>query len=318
MKKPGLDVLAFGEVLWDLFEDDTGDFLPRLGGAPANLVVHLARLGFRAGVLGGVGDDFLGARLRDELRQAGVALGPLVTKKERTGVVFIRRSKDGEPNFLFYREQSADMTISAKDVERVFSPPAVVHVSTSTLSRPLLAKATWELLAKADGKAFVVCDLNVRLRMWKSREHLRKATKKLLRHARLVKASEGDFRAMGFSSTKEGLRFLEKRVPIVLLTRGGGAAEVHREGKVIAKVAANKTKVVDATGAGDGFLAGFLAVLLRAKKVSGTKLTAGPEELLAALRFGHEIGSRVVGKIGSIEGTRDVSAMKKAFARTSC
>ncbi|MDP9148984.1 MAG: PfkB family carbohydrate kinase, partial [Myxococcota bacterium] len=57
-----LDVICFGEILWDIFELGRRGTEPlaqrfrrELGGAPANVATGLARLGVRAAVVGGVG-----------------------------------------------------------------------------------------------------------------------------------------------------------------------------------------------------------------------------------------------------------------------
>src|ERR1700722_8780070 len=64
-----LDVVCFGEILWDIFGVATRgappapiarDLRRELGGAPANVATGLARLGVRAGIVGGIGIDKLG------------------------------------------------------------------------------------------------------------------------------------------------------------------------------------------------------------------------------------------------------------------
>ena len=75
-KSAAIDVVTFGEVLWDIYlEQETKktaepkskatsqSFDGKLGGAPCNVAVHLARLGSRSALVGGVGRDFLGDAL---------------------------------------------------------------------------------------------------------------------------------------------------------------------------------------------------------------------------------------------------------------
>src|SRR2546425_7587563 len=73
-------VVGIGEVLWDLLPDG-----PRLGGAPCNVLVHLARLGHRAAYVTAVGEDELGVAARRELETLGLDTSLVATSHLRTG-----------------------------------------------------------------------------------------------------------------------------------------------------------------------------------------------------------------------------------------
>ena len=65
---------------------------------------------------------------------------------------------------------------------------------------------------------------------------------------------------------------------------------------------APKVKVVDQTGAGDGFDAGLLSALCEHLR-QGTALDAlSDEEVSAALAFGCQVGARVVTRLGAVAG----------------
>ena len=55
----GLNILAFGEVLWDIIDGE-----PRIGGAPLNFCAHCSRLGDDVAILSAVGMDDLGFMAR--------------------------------------------------------------------------------------------------------------------------------------------------------------------------------------------------------------------------------------------------------------
>ncbi len=117
-------VVTSGEILWDIYEAGArrpGETIARdlhaeVGGAPANVAVGLARLGVSVAFLGGVGDDAFGESMRAALAEAGVSPELLVTRPERTGLTFVRRDARGEPSFLFYRRQSADVSVQVSDL----------------------------------------------------------------------------------------------------------------------------------------------------------------------------------------------------------
>src|SRR4051812_46065050 len=102
-----LDAIAFGEILWDLFEVRPGIFDRQLGGAPANVATGLARLGVRAAIAGAVGRDSFGDDLVEHLRRDGVDTRLVERLPNRTGITFVTRDARGEPRFLFYRHDTA-------------------------------------------------------------------------------------------------------------------------------------------------------------------------------------------------------------------
>src|SRR5438128_2372978 len=72
------DVLAFGRISMDLYPEQSGpfndveSFAKSLGGSAANVAVASARLGRRAALVSGVGNDRPGAYVRSALADFGV------------------------------------------------------------------------------------------------------------------------------------------------------------------------------------------------------------------------------------------------------
>lgn len=315
-----LDVITFGEVLWDIYEDPKtrgpgepiGRVLRReLGGAPANVAVALARLGKKSGVVGGVGQDAFGDALLALLSKERVETTFLLRYPARTGLTFITRDKDGEPKFLFYRNKTADMAMRARDVTAAMGGARWVLSGTSTLVKKGLAKATFRWLEEAKArKASVAVDLNVRSHLWESKRAMKRAIAELLLHAQLVKASRDDLDALG------GLTWLRKTAPgaTLILTSGGGPARaIGAHGDVEART--KKAPCVDATGAGDAFLAGVLATLLTHDAAPGRAAWKSPQVFVQALRVGHMLGRKAISATGAVTGLTGLSEAKRALGR---
>ena len=312
-----VDVACFGEILWDVFEAERaprGDPIARvfrreLGGAPANVAVDLARVGVRAAVVGGVGRDAFGVALERALAREGVVTDGLVRLPSRTGLAFVRRDERGEPSFLFYRHETADMMVRARDLSPFRAKWALV--GTSTMLDPGLAEATRAFLRHARrGGAAIVVDLNVRAHLWKSPTVMRARIAELLRHADLVKGSAPDLRAVG------GERFLKKHAPNAtwVLTDGASSARaVGAHGEVV--VPATPVKCVDATGAGDAFIAGVLAALLAANARPGRRAFRDPQVFAEALAVGHKLGAKAVSRPGAVAGLVGLGAALAALRR---
>ena len=162
-----VSVATFGEVLWDLFEIGPDTYRRELGGAPSNLAIGLARLGVRVAVVGAVGADAFGEALVRRLREERVDTSLIARLPNRTGLAFVHRDARGEPSFLFYRHDTADMAIRPKDVRPVKAK--YIACGTSTLLDEGLRRATERFvrLGKRAGAVLAV-DLNVRTHLWKS------------------------------------------------------------------------------------------------------------------------------------------------------
>jgi fructokinase len=95
------NIVALGEVLWDVFED-LGT--KRLGGAPLNFVAHASRLGNQARLISSVGDDELGRDALGLIRSFGISTDLIpVSSSLPTGVARVWLGKDGQVSFKIER-----------------------------------------------------------------------------------------------------------------------------------------------------------------------------------------------------------------------
>jgi len=310
-----LDVVCFGEILWDMFETRprAGAVLPvareyrrELGGAPANVATGLARLGARVAVVGGVGRDSFGEALVAHLASDGVDVRFVVKLPNRTGLTFVTRDEAGEPAFLFYRHDSADLSVRAKHVVPAMGRARWALVGSSTLMTRDLARATTRFLDVAErAGASLFVDLNVRAHLWPSRRAMERAIGELVRRADVVKASDADLRAVAGGAA--GLGWLERHAPQAtwLVTRGPGVASaIGKHGSI--DVPAVRARCVDATGAGDAFIAGALATLVAARAVPRSASWSAPGVWRTALRAGHMMGKKAVSRPGAVAGLVDL------------
>jgi fructokinase len=311
------DVVCFGEILWDFFEArPRGDepiarvFRRELGGAPANVATGLARLGVRTALVGGVGRDRFGQALISHLREDGVDVRFVVKLPNRTGLTFVARGVRGEPEFIFFRHESADVSIRAEHLTPAMGRARWALVGTSTLMTQDLLRATGRFVDSVEraGTRLLV-DLNVRPHLWPNRRAMHVAVEGLVSRADLVKASDADLRAVSGSA---GVRWLERHAPGAswLITRGPGTASaIGPHGEVHTR--ALRARCVDATGAGDAFIAGSLATLVRARATPGSSAWRDATVWRAALRAGHEMGRKAVSRPGAVAGLR---ALGRAFS----
>ena len=117
-------IVSFGEMLIDFVTTLSGVSLPEApgflkvpGGAPANVAIAVSRLGGKAAFVGKLGDDEFGHMLAGILRENGVVdEGINFDKGARTALAFVTLRADGEREFMFYRNPSADMLLTPDEL----------------------------------------------------------------------------------------------------------------------------------------------------------------------------------------------------------
>ncbi|XP_058085572.1 probable fructokinase-7 isoform X2 [Magnolia sinica] len=118
-------VVCFGEMLIDFVPTVGGESLAEApafkkapGGAPANVAVGISRLGGSSAFIGKVGQDAFGYMLAEVLKEnnvdnSGMRFDPVA----RTALAFVTLRADGEREFLFFRNPSADMLFRQSELD---------------------------------------------------------------------------------------------------------------------------------------------------------------------------------------------------------
>ncbi len=271
--EPGLQIVVVGVASRDLVADDPRGW--RLGGSATYCSLTAARLGLRVGCLLGVDADAAEAAELDQLRAAGVSLRLVGLKR---GPVFENLEIDGHRR---QRWHSASDSLPSGEL------PSAWRGAGAWLAVPIAGElgVEWAGIV-ADGAALGVGWQGL-LRTFDGDGWVKRArptASPLLAKAGLVVASVDD--VAGDVVTAE-LRALAPAATIVL-TAGEGGGIALREGRIASYRAVPAGLVVDATGAGDV----FLAALMTAWILTGKLATA------ATLRFAAAAASCVVGDIG--------------------
>lgn len=266
-----IDVLAVGEAVVDFISEHPADqladvdtFRRYLGGSPANIAVHVSKLGGRAALIAKTGIGAFGTFIKGELRAAGVNTDHLVMDhRVHTSAVFVARTR-GTPDFEALR--AGDVQLEPADIpEEAVRAARIVHASTFALSRPPAREAVRRAfeIAVAAGRVTSL-DPNFSPIVWPEMDEARSIVAEVLAHAMLSKPSLDDcHRLFGDRASPETYieRFHEMGPQVVVLTMGREGI-LWSEGGAPAFVPARPIDVVDATGAGDSFWAGFLVALL--------------------------------------------------------
>ena len=266
-------IVTLGEVVSDIYRgEEISDvelgLVARPGGAPANVAVAASRLGAEAVFVGGVGRDLFGDFILRALESEGVETAGVRRQKQptRTSLAFVEISESGDREFTFYRSSpAADELLSPDDVTGdLISGASFVNFGSIPLIREPVRSATHRIAELArEQNVPVAFDVNLREHLWDSREAAREAVDPLLDLSTIVKLGDDELGPLlGTDDAEEAARMLlDRGVLLVLISKGpDGAFYATRDfsGDV---PAFDVGEIVDATGAGDAFLAATLVHL---------------------------------------------------------
>lgn len=307
-------VIAIGELLIDFVPQQKGCKLSEVthfervaGGAPANVAVAVARLGGSAAMLSQVGEDAFGTYILQVLADAGVdTSGVFRTARAGTGLAFVSLDADGNREFSFFRNPSADLYLEPSQLlAEQFEGCGVLHFcSVDLVDWPVKRAHRRAIELARQAGAFISFDPNVRLPLWEHPADCQAAIREFLPCADLVKLSDDELEFVtGCKSEKEAVEWTMKQgAKMVLVTKGGQGSSVYTA-HTRADCAPLAVPVIDTTGAGDSFAGSFLFQLVR-DGVRAESLAALPGDVLTDyLRFSARYASLVVQKKGAAMAT---------------
>ena len=314
------DVVALGELLIDFTpagKSENGNMLfeSNPGGAPANVLACLAKLGKRTSFIGKVGDDEFGHFLRQTLIDKGIAAEGLVMDPEvKTTLAFVHLQADGERSFSFYRNPGADTRLKPEEINAALFDARIFHFGSLSLTDEPARSATLAALEFAKDKRLLVSyDPNLRPHLWPNLDEARTRILAVMDQADIVKISGEELEFLtGSKDIEQGSTRLcqEYRLRMLLVTLGKDGC-YYRLGDLSGQVPSFRVNTIDATGAGDAFFGGMLfQVLQRAKEID--QWTA--EEMAMSIRFANATGALVTTRKGAIPAMPNLHEVEQLLA----
>jgi len=253
------------------------------GGAAANVASWLAVNGTPSYLIARVGDDAAGQVVLSELDSYGVQHGNHVIPGEKTGVVIVLVDALGERTM--FPDSGANSGLSKEDL-----PPldgfTAVYVSGYPLVNPKSREGVLEImkLVRAKGLPIVFDPSTVGVLMEVGLKQVREWM--TLVDVIILNEEEAQF-ISGLSNPIDAVADLLSLAPTAVIKRGSSGALGQSRGSPLVQVQAEFSRVVDTTGAGDAFAAGFIQVW------------GGGGDLSDALANGARLGAKCVAAIGS-------------------
>src|ERR1700755_1645301 len=267
---------------------DMGPATEMSGGSAANTIVGLASLGARAAYVGKVRDDQIGRLYIHDIRAAGVAFETRpAADGPATGCSYILVTPDGERTMNTYLGAAQDLTVA--DIEPAQIEASRIVYLEGYLWDPKNAKDAFVKAATIAHKAGrqVALTLSDSFCVDRYRDEfldlMRKGT------VDLVFANEAELHSLYQTADFDAaLKQLSTDTKLGVVTRSEKGCVVASKDGVVAVPAFPIRQMVDTTGAGDLFAAGFLFGLVR----GADHENAGRLGALAAAEVIQHIGAR--------------------------
>lgn len=306
------DLLAVGDINADLIltgEDPTpvfgevekviDDGVLTVGGSSAIAVCGAARLGLRTACIGVLGDDALGTFLRAALQERGVDVSAVCTDTSRHTGVTVVLARRGTSDRAMLSALGTAATLTVDQIDRVMvSRSRHLHCGAFFL-QPSLQPGLARLFADARSQG-LTCSLDTN---WDPTARWDGGLKDVLRHCSLFFPNEAEARAIsGCDDVNEAAAKLASGGTTVAVKLGARGALVRKADRTLC-AAAPATNLVDTTGAGDAFDAGYLFGFLNGWETE------------RCLALGIACGSLSTRRAGGVDGQPDLEEAQRLATR---
>jgi ribokinase len=252
------------------------------GGSAANTIVGLARLGVSTGFIGAVGKDSDGDFLIAELQREGVDTSAVARLDAPTGIIIALVDEKGERTMYAYPGANDLLRLTEESITYA-SRAKYLHFSSFVgeygfeAQRALLAKFKKQKLSFAPGMLYAKERCLVELKEFISASEV------------IFLNKEEAFHLTGNEYERGAEMLLDMGARIVVVTLGEKGCFIASDREKL-RVPAFKTEVVDTTGAGDAFAAGFLYGMLKSY------------DLESCGKLGNFVAARCIAQVGARAG----------------
>lgn len=251
------------------------------GGSAANTIVGIARMGFKTGFIGRVGDDEEGRIILEDLEKEGVDLKGIIKSKGKTGIITGFVDSQGERALYPYPGVNDSLNFHDIDLDYI-KKTKILHMSSFVSDIPFEAQRNLVRVLKDTKISFAPGMLCGKKKF--------SALKPIIEKSYVFFGNEREVRMLTGKGYMEGSKLLLKEgVNIVAITldKEGSYVSSRYESHI---VEAYKERAVDTTGAGDAFAAGFLTGLLL------------EEDLEKCGKIGNKLASLCIKEFGARKG----------------
>lgn len=316
-------MITIGEALIDFLPIETGvtlkdvsGFIKKPGGAPANVAACVRKLGAPSQIITKLGEDAFGDYLVELLKSLDIDCTSVFrTFDANTALAFVSLCDDGQRDFSFYRNPSADMLLTETEIdERWFCAGDILHFcSVSLVDAPIRKAHDRAIKIAKDAGMLISFDINVRLPLWQDHDEYRRVINSYIPEADILKVSDDELRFVtGITDENESLQSLMNKAGLLLYTRGRNGAQLYTQNTRAEHNGYDVTSV-DTTGAGDAFAGAVLYKLLAAGASTDTLSELTAEDLCEIAAYANAAAAHTVTKKGAINAMPTQEDVEKIY-----
>lgn len=263
--------MVIGEALIDLIgsAEENSSYTAVVGGANANVALALAVRSEPQALLARISNDGFGQQIRNHLASHGVNLEHAIVAEEQTTLAVATIDQKGVASYAFYTNGTADwgwtpQELPSQDKVAVLGAKAVQYGCLGMAIGPgNLVIENWLLGLSKANQLTLSHDLNIRPALGFERESELERVLRVNSFSNIIKASDADIEwlyALDEGSDLDEIAASWSVGKLLIITRGGDGVSLYRDGNRT-DVAGHQIELVDTVGAGDTFMASFLAEL---------------------------------------------------------
>ena len=287
MKNPRLDVLGLGTCNIDFLmnvarfsgaddEVDIENLQVSLGGSAANFVIQVSKLGLNTGIMARIGKDNYGEYIQSELTRENIDAERLVPINEKTGMAFIAVEPDGERSIYTFMGANSKFNLEKDDINYI-KHSEILHIT-----------GMYTEVVEAASKYANILSLNPGALL---SSYGMEFLEKIIKRTHILFLNRKEVTLLTGMEYDDGAKLLvEIGVPMVVVTMGKEGSKVYTKDDQI-YYPSSELNVVDTTGAGDSFAAGFISAFYNKK------------DLKECLIQGTKSASNCITKIGAINSS---------------
>lgn len=293
-----MKTVIFGEAMFEYTSTPRPGGL-RYGGDTLNTAIHMARLGSDVAYVTALGDDPLSDALVEAWAEEGIDTRFVLRHPVRSpGIYAIHNDNQGERSFLYWRDKSAARAMfdlphidealhAARHADLLYFSLVSLAIIPADARRRLLAAAA----ASVERGGMVGFDSNYRSRLWPDRETAAKVSNAAMACATIGMPTLEDEFALSNETGDPDLianNWLAAGCREVTVKAGKDGCFLKAIDREMQHFPSASKAVVDTTGAGDAFNAGYLAARIAGQPIE------------AAIDQAQQLAAKVVAQPGAI------------------
>lgn len=281
------DLLTIGRSSIDLYSANVGSpftaiksFNAFVGGCPTNIAVGATRLGLHCAILTGVGNDQVGAFIKNFLQKENVVTDfiPTIAGTRSSAVILGIEPPDKFP-LVYYRDNCADIHL---DIDHVHAIPfndckAAIFSGTAFSKEPSRTAMFYALERATKNGVTKLLDLDFRADQWNDPRAFGIVIRTILPQFNIVIGTEEEILAANLTDSsqvsikhqqisapeikgnmdKAIQNIIDTGIDTLIVKRGKDGASIFEKGKAEVKVPGFPVEVLNVLGAGDAFAGGF-------------------------------------------------------------